>query len=286
MNCKMCGFNSKNNLSLARHLKFSHSISLIDYKIKHENFNLPKCICGKNRKYVDGVRFKITCGNENCANESRREKRLEFMKNNPDQTAWRTKNLSYPEKVFIGFLKSNNFHKQYSIERERPVFPYFIDFAFENVMVAVEIDGSQHELLDRKESDCRKDETLKKNGWRVFRVTAKEVLFEGDLVISRLKEFIGSDEIFQNCGIKMYKTVKQLEKENLKKLKIIELEQNNGLSIKKKENCLSQRKVERPPFSKLQQEIKELGYSGTGRKYGVSDNAIRKWIKTYEERNF
>ena len=29
-------------------------------------------------------------------------------------------------------------------------------------------------------------------------------------------------------------------------------------------------------------EIEELGYSGTGRKYGVSDNAIRKWKKFYE----
>jgi hypothetical protein len=27
-------------------------------------------------------------------------------------------------------------------------------------------------------------------------------------------------------------------------------------------------------------EIKELGYVGTGRKYGVSDNAIRRWVKS------
>lgn len=39
------------------------------------------------------------------------------------------------------------------------------------------------------------------------------------------------------------------------------------------------RKVERPEISILLEEIKELGYAGTGRKYGVSDNAIRKWIK-------
>ena len=30
-------------------------------------------------------------------------------------------------------------------------------------------------------------------------------------------------------------------------------------------------------------EIKKLGYSGTGRKYGVSDNSIRKWLKFYEK---
>jgi 5-methylcytosine-specific restriction endonuclease McrA len=39
------------------------------------------------------------------------------------------------------------------------------------------------------------------------------------------------------------------------------------------------RKVERPDIDVLLKEIKEIGYSATGRKYGVSDNAIRKWIK-------
>jgi hypothetical protein len=46
---------------------------------------------------------------------------------------------------------------------------------------------------------------------------------------------------------------------------------------------LSKRKVERPEYQVLIKEIDEIGYSATGRKYGVSDNAIRKWIKTYEK---
>jgi transposase-like protein len=29
-------------------------------------------------------------------------------------------------------------------------------------------------------------------------------------------------------------------------------------------------------------DIGELGYEGTGRRYGVSGNAIRKWVATYE----
>ncbi len=43
------------------------------------------------------------------------------------------------------------------------------------------------------------------------------------------------------------------------------------------------RKVSRPSLEALQKDVKELGYSGTGRKYGVSDNAVRKWIKAYNE---
>jgi hypothetical protein len=41
----------------------------------------------------------------------------------------------------------------------------------------------------------------------------------------------------------------------------------------------NQRRAERPGIDILTKQIKELGYCGTSRLYGVSDNAIRKWIK-------
>jgi len=40
------------------------------------------------------------------------------------------------------------------------------------------------------------------------------------------------------------------------------------------------RRCERPPLEQLLREIDELGYLATGRKYGVSDNAIRKWARS------
>ena len=42
------------------------------------------------------------------------------------------------------------------------------------------------------------------------------------------------------------------------------------------------RKVERPPYEQLLREIEESSFVAVGRKYGVSDNAIRKWIVFYE----
>jgi hypothetical protein len=42
------------------------------------------------------------------------------------------------------------------------------------------------------------------------------------------------------------------------------------------------RKVERPPHEQLLSEVDRLGYLAVGRKYGVSDNAIRKWLRLYE----
>lgn len=42
---------------------------------------------------------------------------------------------------------------------------------------------------------------------------------------------------------------------------------------------INYRKVKRPDKDILLRDVDELGYCGTGRKYNVSDNAIRKWIK-------
>jgi hypothetical protein len=46
---------------------------------------------------------------------------------------------------------------------------------------------------------------------------------------------------------------------------------------------IKQRRVDRPDYLTLIEEIKSLGYKGTGIKYGVSDNSIRKWKKYYEK---
>jgi len=54
------------------------------------------------------------------------------------------------------------------------------------------------------------------------------------------------------------------------------------MNDKKIQNYLSKRMVDRPEYSVLINEVNNFGYSETGRKYGVSDNAIRKWIKFYE----
>jgi hypothetical protein len=42
------------------------------------------------------------------------------------------------------------------------------------------------------------------------------------------------------------------------------------------------RKVDRPPYEQLLEEIEATSYLAVGRKYGVSDNAVRKWVRWYE----
>ena len=59
-----------------------------------------------------------------------------------------------------------------------------------------------------------------------------------------------------------------------------QINKNNDKYLKSK---INQRKVKRPLYEQLINEINELGYCATGRKYSVSDSAIRKWVKFYEK---
>ena len=92
------------------------------------------------------------------------------------------------------------------------------------------------------------------------------------------------------CGKKIKKEnitgfCKKCLVENRKKKKQIHKFCSCGKKIKSTSkqciNCHNKnlRKVNRPPRNKLINDIQYLGYTGTGRKYGVSDNAIRKWLK-------
>jgi hypothetical protein len=51
-----------------------------------------------------------------------------------------------------------------------------------------------------------------------------------------------------------------------------------GLGIARPER----RKVERPSLRQLQADLRQMSVCAVGRKYGVSDNAVRKWLVWYE----
>jgi very-short-patch-repair endonuclease/predicted Zn-ribbon and HTH transcriptional regulator len=81
--------------------------------------------------------------------------------------AARTKEPSYPEKYFISLFENENI---VDWVRELKVERWFIDFAFSDKMIALEIDGRQHEDPERKASDEIKDARLIELGWKVIRI--------------------------------------------------------------------------------------------------------------------
>lgn len=81
---------------------------------------------------------------------------------------------------------------------------------------------------------------------------------------------------------------KNLSKKNQKKIKYgfninEEIDFRHIITEEKNNNNIVRRKVERPDYVVLLKEIEELGFSATGRKYGVSDNSIRKWVRYYDK---
>jgi hypothetical protein len=45
------------------------------------------------------------------------------------------------------------------------------------------------------------------------------------------------------------------------------------------------RKVVRPSYEQLMRDVQAMSFLAIGRKYGVSDRAVRKWIRWYEQRS-
>lgn len=56
--------------------------------------------------------------------------------------------------------------------RQLPVGPYIVDFACRQARLVIEIDGGQHA---ESESDRRRDDWLRQEGWIVFRVWNSDV---------------------------------------------------------------------------------------------------------------
>lgn len=133
-------------------------------------------------------------------------KHIEYIKNNPNKTAWR-KRYSNLEEIFYKWIKDNNIDKKYLIYRQYPIYPYLIDFAFTDIKLAIEIDGTQHQLKKRQESDKRKDDLLLSKGWNVIRIKEKDIRNDCnsafEIVNDKLKEY--SNMYYSNVGIVEYK---------------------------------------------------------------------------------
>ena len=123
----------------------------------------------KNQKYCSRLCVRKYASKQPEAREKNRQAQLKLVKEGK-HIGWksRTKKPSYPEQYFIDLFNNENIN---GWKREYKVGAYFIDFAFEKKMIALEIDGKQHwENLDRIERDKRKDKILKEQGWKIFRI--------------------------------------------------------------------------------------------------------------------
>jgi very-short-patch-repair endonuclease len=105
-----------------------------------------------------------------------REKRVDYIKKKTGKTAWERRargEMSYLENWFQEeVIIKHDLHRHHQIITEHCVKGYFIDFAFLDKMIAVEIDGRCHfdKNMNRREGDNKKDNCLTEAGWKVIRM--------------------------------------------------------------------------------------------------------------------
>jgi very-short-patch-repair endonuclease len=301
---KIDGTICKNLTGLSIHLK-KYSISLLDYYVQYEQFVIPKCIiCNSDAMYRKGLVFHKTCCSTECklvqskigiphtdeSKEKLRKCRIEYLNQKNGKTAWERRasgKMSYIEQWFFDKCKEYNLPEKYDIVNEYSIFKYSIDFAFLNEKVAVELDGKCHFINgeQRIKTDIEKDEYLIKNGWRVFRIRYDELL---DSKMDELLLFIGDTIKVKNFDGQIYRNIKSNPIElnlvcsnsecktlhnNPKYCSIKCFHSDNAGKVR-----LHTRKIERPSYDTLVNDVEKMGYLATGRKYGVSGNCIRKWV--------
>ena len=81
----------------------------------------------------------------------------------------------------------------HKFRRQQPIGPYVADFACMSEKLIVELDGGGH--AERKAYDSKRDEFLRRNGYRVLRFWNTEVFENLHGVLEEISEVLGSNTI-------------------------------------------------------------------------------------------
>ncbi len=232
--------------------------------------------------------------------------RKEYLKNNPDKHVWKKhdKFKSKPCEKLKKLFNDNNieFKQEVNIIEDRN---FSADIVFDKIGVILEINGTQHYKKDGTLDDYYQErhELIKEDGWHVIEIFYNLVYndaFCNTLIddiksekIVNYKEYIygfvfdgDNKSLIDDVG-RTPNAMKLINKEKKPKKNICpECNENEKWACSK--YCIScnnvkARKINRPSYEHLVADVKNLGYTGTGKKYGVSDNAIRKWINNYKK---
>ncbi len=207
-----------------------------------------------------------------------------FYKNNPERHNWKScsKLVSAPCEEFKSILDDNGI--EYVSEFTPLEGRFFsIDIAFPEKRIGIEINGNQHYNKDGslKEYYENRHRLIEESGWKLYEIHFS-VCYKRDEVLGIMSRINERHEDIFSFDYDGYLVNKMCGKINLcKKCGRVKLSKYSKKCI----SCsgFSQRKVKRPEYAQLLIDIGDVGYVGAGRKYGVSDNAIRKWMKAYEK---
>lgn len=272
---------------IAKELQISES--LINTLIRHDLISFWRSksemlsLAGKKRTIPQYVRDKIS------------HSRKKYLQEHPDQVPYKlnhkSRGESYPEKYFREWLEREDI----SFKQEYHFGVYSFDFLINN-FIDLEIDGSQHYVDGRiRKSDEKRDKRAKENGFVVYRInwSRYQQLEDKEKFLLELKEFIENTSLNPPKIIPKLNGKKVLRK-NYKGERVVKVKKytenkckicGKPLTIEQKTYCSveCQNKGNRVSDKKVNEAIKLLSegnsFLSVGKKMGVSDNAIRKWLR-------
>lgn len=169
--------------------KLKCALCQIEFEVSHNKRDQIYCSfsCSSKDKWND-VDFRENMSNLLSKAAHRRHDANEDF-------GWRTRSkfdASYPELIAMKILDD----LQIEYTKEFRVGKYFIDFAILNKKIAIEIDGRQHSLPERILSDNKKDEFLKQNDWKIFRIK-----WPNDLIKEKIIEILKTNNLYECSSV-------------------------------------------------------------------------------------
>jgi very-short-patch-repair endonuclease len=101
------------------------------------------------------------------------------------------KNMTKAEIILWSRLRSKKV-SGFKFRRQQPIFDYIVDFYCNELKLIIEVDGEIHDQPDVTKSDSKRENTLKINGYKIIRLSNREVEIEIDSSINKIKTFITS----------------------------------------------------------------------------------------------
>ena len=114
---------------------------------------------------------------------------MKFLRNDPALKQRRRelrRNQTEAEKILWAHLRNKQFYGM-KIFRQYSIGPYILDFYCPNLKLAVELDGGQHNQLEREEYEALRTKYLKPQGIEVMRFWNHELLLNMESVLSGLE---------------------------------------------------------------------------------------------------
>ncbi len=138
--------------------------------------------------------------------EKIRKSRVKVLSDGVVHPGFDKNKLTYIERWFINeVILKNKLHCKYDIVNEMRIYPYFLDFAFSDIKLDVELDGDYHNTDDRKKRDKIRTNRLSELGWTTYRITAREIKMSPEKTISNFITYINGINPNKEFGCMVYR---------------------------------------------------------------------------------